>query len=335
MDVQRYRYVALSGGGMLGRLHLGMKQALDEYIVERHGVGADTAWWDALKGVIGCSAGSLLGLCLLLHLPDDTLDEIGRMSCQRHYVLKQPDLGTLTGSYGLDDASGLYDMVTFILTKGGLSCNITFRELRRYVRKDFVVVATNVERAEKLYLSAETAPDMEVREAVVASCRLPLVYAPVRIREGMTLCDGGLCECQPVYFPIEETLNWTHSYSFRSGFTFDDVEVRRSPIIYATALFQTIGEHQFQKFDPRHTLYSLLPGMEDTVETFSFDDCDHDSFLDTRRTVRWFVADQLRGKPVIRSIGVVALIVVRVAAPLIECGRGGSPDRWWRREGRV
>ena len=312
MDLDRYRYVSISGGGMQGRYFFATKRCVDARLTELHGVHGPDVWWDRIEGISGCSVGAIVALTLLLRVGDDDVQGIVDATCRRSSYLQRPDLGTLMQHFGLDEARGLYDLTTIILQRAGLSDGVTFRELKRYSRKDLVVVATNVARREKLYLCADTFPEMQVREAVVASCRIPFLYAPIRISPDVVLIDGGLTENQPVYFPVEETLNWAITYLPQSGFTFAQSHVvDTSPIEYMSGVFACVTANQRNSFAPEHTLCVFCPGRENDVQVLPLEDSDpigapDEIFMKAER----FVADQLRGKAQIRLYAQVALIVV-------------------------
>ena len=317
MDILKYRYISICGGGMFGRFFLAIKQCLDAYLVET--TGSADKWWNAIEGVSGCSVGAWTALVLLLRLPDDIISNLMGRALKRSTYMN-PDIGTLVEHFGLDNAHGLYDIVTASLEAAGLSHSITFQELRRYLRKDLVIVATNVEHAEKLYLSADTFPNMEVREAVVASCRLPFIYPPKRIAPGITLVDGGLCENEPVYFPVEDTLNW----GFVRGRNSYCIE---TPLEYATALFGTASAHQRNAFHPEHTLYAFCPSWVSRVPCFTFDEPDEDIANEMFRLVEFFVSDQLRDKKKIRVLFSIVLIMISLSlknAPNCESSPSGS-----------
>ena len=313
MDLTRYKYVSICGGGMLGRLFLAMKISVDAHLKDTMGEDGPKQWWDNIQGISGCSAGAMAALVMLLRLPDHKIKDLTNLACKRNTVMRHPDLGTLVQQFGLDDAQGLYDVATSALEQAGLSRYITFQELQRYLRKDLVVVATNVERGQKVYMSADTFPDMEVREAVVASCRIPFVYAPKRISEDIALVDGGLTENQPVYFPVESTLNWATTYFVESGFTFPHAQSERSPIDYACSLFACVTANQRKVFDPRHTLYAFCPGWENQIPTFTLDELEIESVDETFKRVEIFVGDQLKGKRIVRLLAQIVVLSISLS----------------------
>ena len=308
MDLWKYRYLSVAGGGLAGTLYHASLTAIDGHLVAGAGREGARQWWEGLRGVAGCSAGAMVALCVLVSLPLETTRDFCLMASKRHWFMRNPDLGSLAQRFGLDDASGLHDIAARILERGGLSRDITFRDLHRYVPVEFVVVAADIEREGKLYLSHRTYPDMRVRDAVVASCSIPFVYVPTTHCDGLTLCDGGLCENQPVVFPVEQTLNLSVCVPRSSGLTIPPNDID-GVVPFCVAVMRTISAHQSQVFDPRHTLYCVAPGTEASIDTFSFTDEDEDKLADNLLRVRLYVTDQLRGRPQVRSVGRLTLLV--------------------------
>tara|TARA_B110001452_G_scaffold79089_1_gene64551 strand:- start:1023 stop:1979 length:957 start_codon:yes stop_codon:yes gene_type:complete len=309
MDLAVYKYLAISGGGLSGKLFLGSIRAIGDHLSSVGGDTYKTEWFEGLKGIVGCSAGAMVALAVLLNLSYEDSRDLCHMGGKRQFFMRRPDLEALTRCHGLDDASGLYDLVGNMLRRGGLAEDITFRDLRRYVPRDFVVVASNVETCEKLYISHETYPDMRVSVGIVASCSIPFVYAPVRVGPGMTLCDGGLCENQPVVFPVSETLNLAMCCPRSSGHTIPYNDIG-DIIPFVTSIFGTITNHQARSFDPAHTLYCISPGTEHSIDAFSFTDEDESVVEDNLKRVRLFVSDQIQLNKRSRTLGDVVLVSV-------------------------
>ena len=75
---------------------------------------------------------------------------------------------------------------------------------------------------------------MEVREACVVQPQAAISLHRNNISHlpDIALIDGLFTENQPVYFPVEETLNFATSYFAESGFTFPRFDIERSPLDY-------------------------------------------------------------------------------------------------------
>lgn len=331
MDVLQYKYLSIAGGGLAGKLYVGALLAIDDHLKANGACEGVRQWARELRGVAGCSAGAVMAICVLIGLSLHDLSELCVMGSQLSCFLRRPDPGMLAEHYGLDDASGVYDLIGEALRRAGLARDITLGGLHRYIGRDLVVVASNIQTSEKLYLSHKTHPDMTVCDAIVASCSIPFVYTPLVLGPGMTLCDGGLTENEPVLFPTEETLNLSMYYSRSSGFTIPPYKLR-GVIPFAAAVFRTSNSHQKNRFDPRHTLFCVTPGTENTIDAFSFTDENEIELKDNLKRVRLFVADQLTGRWKVRSLGSVAVIVtaLRLALSGHESCTGASctPRPW-------
>ena len=197
--MMHYTHVAFSSSGTQGLLYEGVIEALEDHVPEYE------AWAAALRGVAGTSGGAVAALMLALQVPRARRRELVYWAGDvRNWVT--PDVGSLVRNYGVDDGRDLRAFVQEILVSGGLSAATTMADLRRLVRVDVVFVAHDLLEALPVHLSAATAPDMHVADAVVASCAIPLVFTPVAYR-GMQLVDGMLTEHAPAVFDDKETLH--------------------------------------------------------------------------------------------------------------------------------
>ena len=77
--------------------------------------------------------------------------------------------------------------------------------MRRLLRKDFTCVATDLNAREPIYFSPDNTPDTKIADAIIMSCTLPLLYAPLKYNEHL-MVDGGLTHLMPRNTPIDETL---------------------------------------------------------------------------------------------------------------------------------
>jgi hypothetical protein len=158
-----------------------------------------------LSGVAGTSGGAVTALAVALGLNNHKRQRIVELVTDWSNV-NRPDLSTLSRTYGLDDGRNLRAVVEELLDLGGLSKQTTLRDLERLLRMDVVFVAHDLARGEAVHLRASNYPDMPVAEAVVASCAIPILFAPVRYGDAL-LCDGVLSEHVPNVFPEDETMH--------------------------------------------------------------------------------------------------------------------------------
>jgi predicted acylesterase/phospholipase RssA len=202
LDVVGARYVSFAAAGTRGLCYLGLLDALEDAL------GADgyEAWRGALRGAAGTSAGACAALTLLLGLDRaarrQTLAELSDMRA----VVRCPDVALLLREYGWEDGRAFKELVQRVLTRGGLSGDSTLGDFRRLLRQDLVCVCTDLRTGAPCVLSAETAPDVRVCDAVYASSCVPFVFAPARVKGGVLAIDGCLSCEMPEVFDEAETL---------------------------------------------------------------------------------------------------------------------------------
>lgn len=199
-DLASTRYVSIAAAGTSGNAYVGVLDALETHLVDVD------EWRRNLKGVVGCSAGCLMALTLLLGINRTTRDEMfDALDLKR--LVPVPDVALLVREYGVDDGTRLVELVQELLLKGGLSSTSTLGDVKRLLRMDFVCTCTDLGNPHDslVYLSSSHTPDVRVCDAVAASCAAPLVFSPRTVCE-KTLVDGVLAKALPTPFPEEETL---------------------------------------------------------------------------------------------------------------------------------
>jgi hypothetical protein len=87
---------------------------------------------------------------------------------------------------------------------------VTFAELQLLTQRELVIVVTEVRLGSVYTLSADTAPQADVVDAVISSMSIPVLFRPVRIRglhPSMYFVDGGVLDNFPFHkFPNESTI---------------------------------------------------------------------------------------------------------------------------------
>lgn len=190
-------HVVLSGGGVRGFCYVGALVALGNVLA------ADGSSYGEfcrrLQMCAGTSIGCLFALLLSLELPPEAVDGIrapdGTVSPD---FLPRPGSASVS-ELGIDRGAGLVRMAELLLSRRHFGADVTLGELRRFTGKRLVCCATDVLRMEAVLLDADTAPDMRVVDAVAASMRVPLVYAPhVDVAGRRVLADGCLVNNFPL-----------------------------------------------------------------------------------------------------------------------------------------
>lgn len=194
------KYLSFSSSGSHGILFEGILRALEDHVPDFD------AWSHSLKGIAGTSGGALMALVVALRIGRAQRKLILRALSDLTNVIRCPNVGLMIQKYGLDDGETFRRIIQEILTLGGLSVASTLGDLRRLLRIELVFVAHDMREGKSVHLTAQTAPDMLVSDAVFASCCIPLVFVPFRHKEHV-LCDGALSEHLPCVFPEDATLH--------------------------------------------------------------------------------------------------------------------------------
>jgi len=188
-------HVVLSGGGIRGLCYLGMLKAIEDALRAR---GSSYAHFvDGLEVCVGTSIGALVALLLALELPVAALHFVQRPDGTVASDMLPEMCGDVFRQRALDDGESLVHMAQTLLRQRHFSTSITLKELHRCTGKRLVCVATDVGRLVAVYLDANTAPTMAVADAVAASMRVPLLYAPHEVGDRV-LADGCLMDNFPL-----------------------------------------------------------------------------------------------------------------------------------------
>lgn len=167
--------LVIGGGGSKGIVFVGAYQAY----VERGAL-------DDVTEIYGVSIGSVVGMCVVLGVsPDDILRcyEENFPCVSSHLSIKN-----FIHKFGFDDGSDLRKMILVMMKKGGLDENALMTDLKS--RKiQLRVCVTNLSTYSADVLDTDT-ENVTVLDALMASCAIPLFYAPVFI-DGRCYVDGG------------------------------------------------------------------------------------------------------------------------------------------------
>lgn len=199
-----WEYVSIGSGGTRGSLYLGALDALETHLESAAGMGYGE-WREQLKGLSGCSFGSLMVLIIGLGIPKKKRAELMKRFADPRDVVRCPDLSLLMQRYGVEEGHGMREVIGSVLTAGGLSEHSTLADLKRLLRIEMVFVCTDLKAEAALYLSADTHPELKTVDAVFASCCVPFVFTPMKL--GDTIVSDGVLTCNlPRVFPEDKTL---------------------------------------------------------------------------------------------------------------------------------
>jgi predicted acylesterase/phospholipase RssA len=182
--------IVLSGGGILGSLHIGYLKALRE---RAHLM---------IKTLVGTSVGTLIGLFYVLGM---TTEEMTDAFCSfTESLLKMKKIENVFEEWGMDDGEYFVANVYDILIKKGIHPKITFSDLFARSGIQFVVAVTNLKTYKVDYLSKDTYPNMEVVEAIKVSCTIPILVTPSVGPNDQVWVDGGVLENFPIHYLTEK-----------------------------------------------------------------------------------------------------------------------------------
>lgn len=199
------KYVSFSSAGTRGLMYMGVLDAMEDCMNQRHGPGGFEAWRQGLEGVAGTSAGSLPALLLLLGLSRDQRHRIMHHCSDMRAVLPCPDVTLLFRNYGVEEGYAFRDIIREVLMEGGLSADSTLGDVQRLLRKEFVCMCSDLQTGTPVTLSTRTHPHVRVCDAVYATCCVPFLFTPIHI-DGHLVVDGCFVCNTPKPFPLAETL---------------------------------------------------------------------------------------------------------------------------------
>jgi predicted acylesterase/phospholipase RssA len=171
-----------------------------------------------IKKVAGVSAGSILGILLVLNF---TIDEIwdfvykldtGKLLC--------PNILNMLSDYGADDGNTILNLTEGILNKRTNIKNITFKQLYEIVPIHFTVVLSSLSERIPLYCDYINTPQMIISQAIRASTSIPMLFKPVTI-DGNIYIDGGVTDYFPMHLfkdELKSTIGILVSYGYSTKF---------------------------------------------------------------------------------------------------------------------
>ena len=192
-------YLSFAGAGVGAVCYVGALNALRDLGGEK----AYSQFSSRLRGASGTSSGSLLAFAFASGVSLDASKAI----CDAFAALdfaSAPDLARAPTSLGLCSPDALNRAIDACLSACGFSSSLTLSRLRDLTKRELVICATDLNAMEPVYLSAETTPDMRVRDALYCSMCLPIVFPPLRFGDRL-LCDGLLVDNLPCPFDPART----------------------------------------------------------------------------------------------------------------------------------
>jgi len=260
---QHYRNLALEGGGVRGIAITGALEVLDSI-----------GWLKEIRQVAGTSAGSIQAMMLATgYRPEEIRKLVQEVDFRQFNDGGYFFLGggiRLKNKYGYYKGEALREWLGKAIDAKTGHADLRFRQLDSLARfnpafRQLHVVVTDLSKQMHFTLSGSTTPDMEIRDAVRASCAIPFYYEPVVLNAGgkvvpsdsagpgaRYLVDGGLVANYP-YFVFDTFPGKTLGLVLEHQGLTDSLNLRGSanapfPISqltdYTEACYQIVLHHQ-------------------------------------------------------------------------------------------
>ena len=201
-------YLCMGGAGSKLGAYLGVLEAFETHSKRWFGIEWNLFLRRKIKGCCGASAGSAVALCMCLALDSKEIESvIAPLMKNFRAVVPLLDVASLVHRFGLDGGDELKRLIVQIVTTGGLSADTTFRRLHDLTGREFACTATNLNTREPVLFDRHYTPELKIVDAVMASCSIPLVFAPININGDMYV-DGALTLNTPSTFPMNHTMVW-------------------------------------------------------------------------------------------------------------------------------
>jgi hypothetical protein len=191
--------VCFQGGGMKGLAFVGVAKALDEL-----------KQYSNIKRCIGSSAGAIFATAVACRMSPSA---ISNMVDQTDFSLfLDRGWGWVGEGYNLWESMGVhsgeyfFNWLSKMLQEHVGDSQLTFSGLNQRFGTELVITTTDLTARKLVYLSKDTTPDMEIRQAIRMSMSIPVLFEPVtRVEsDGLThvYVDGGCTSNFPIsYFP--------------------------------------------------------------------------------------------------------------------------------------
>uniref|UniRef100_A0A6C0KCV8 PNPLA domain-containing protein n=1 Tax=viral metagenome TaxID=1070528 RepID=A0A6C0KCV8_9ZZZZ len=207
----------LSGGGLNIYITLG---ALDVLLQKGH--------LDNLENICGCSAGSLIAVCLALGVTPRQISDIPQTS---NFIQWNAYNDVMALGSPLD-IGPIREMCRSLLKQYP---NVkTFQDITDLYGKNVTVVATDYLTGETVYFNTENTPDYDLVECMVASCTLPFVFSPTEYM-GRKYWDGTVSD------PLSLSL-YSEMHTLAINLTFDIANASNPFMRFLNIVFKKIRE---------------------------------------------------------------------------------------------
>ena len=193
------KHLVISGGGPSMMQYLSAIQNLNKNNI------IDVS---KIESIYGTSAGAIVGVLLCLKFEDwDTIND---------YVIQRPwhELFHMKINYIFDayKKRGIYDrkivekIFNPLLAAKDIQMNINLKDFYEYSKIELHFFSFEVNNFITEDLSYLTHPDLELIDAILMSCAIPILMSPV-IKENKCYIDGGVCANYPLKYCLDDGKN--------------------------------------------------------------------------------------------------------------------------------
>jgi predicted acylesterase/phospholipase RssA len=182
-------HISFSGGGFSGLSYIGVLHFLAMEKIHK-----------TIRHISGTSIGALMASVLCMELWD--IDRFIKEFMPTIFI-PRTQIMQLLSSYGVVSSDLIVEPLRMAMKKHNYDPKITFLELAKRSGKRLVITASCVETQRPMYFSLETTPNVQVLDAIRASCAIPLLCQPVLI-DNQYYLDGCLTDNHPVKSCLKE-----------------------------------------------------------------------------------------------------------------------------------
>lgn len=181
-----FENLVMSSGGMSGIIMLGCLH----YLYTNNMLSN-------IKNFVGCSAGSVISLLLLVgYTPFELNQEIIEINNEKEFM--NINIHNLITNIGLIDNKKILSIFSFLVEKK-LGFIPTMKELYEMTDKTLSIASFNYTTFSTEYINYKTHPNLLCSIAVTSSCVVPFLFTPIDINNQKYI-DGGVMEPFPINY---------------------------------------------------------------------------------------------------------------------------------------
>lgn len=174
------KHLVLSGGGPL--MFYGFN-------VLKNLLHNNTLIMETIKSIHATSSGSILAVLLLVKLDIETInDYIIEFPYNKFFKVGFDNILNINKNKGLLNTAILGYYIDSVLKTANIETNITLGELYERTHIDLHIYCSELNVFEHIDMNHNTYPDVRLKDALYASCAVPLLFEPVNIDIGGRQC---------------------------------------------------------------------------------------------------------------------------------------------------